>query len=1286
MAQPNELPEKFPCWCRAKYSWGGQTKKDLGFIEGDLIECLNAGDGSWWMGRLKRDKRQIGLFPSNFVVLLEGDQALTGRSEGSLPDTQKSLDKKGTRSSYQAVEKESSDSRWKQSPMPPAMKQGDTDNISPAPIPPPHRHSISDTSRRMLMAMSPHLPQASTASEAPDLVSSKNPWAKFATQSTSDPNPDTLTQPVNFGSKAGRRHSLGIEETNSANTTKLPVAIRDFGDTPSKLASGRPENDIQDDLEIVYSGFTTSTRATSGAYSIATASSAQSSITNSSVFSSLSSASTDKSSVASSSSLARKGIEPKKANPFRSAFFENLIRNSKEKRAAKAPTFAHWKESNSEQASASTLAGYDWVSVRRDVNRSSTPGPADQEERILQTRSLDEPHMYPVEELYESQTNGESRDGSHVQDPFKLIDNFDLIDERVKHFVSLPSRITAAVLATSFLCRPYKSEISKIRAIFVWCSSQLHWQQDEDTVSHHSKQADTSLVIQQREGTSRGIAAVVQDMCNAVGVVVEMIEGQFKTPAEGHIMMHWWNAVLIHNEWRFMDACLAQPNFIKSSTLIEKASKLEFFLTIPVELCWTHVPADHCQQHLLPCVSTTLLLALPSAYPAFFQLGLSLHKYNLSMIKLRGLEMCVVNLNVPEDIEIVAEVKVAGQIQGGIDSSTVNTELLQALALAQPKWYRIGHNVRLKRYTIKAALPSGVTSGSLKIYAGKRGLTHSRKGNVRPLALIVPISHLGSENPEFKFCRRHATPHATRNDLYLSQPQCLYLLRNCTYVFQVLQHAATVPSDDDSEGNKERPAKMAIQSPSGKIIRLLRNTNSVPSQTSKEKDLESEVLGTSYETVIKVGETGIWRGLVLADRSARWCVWAEWQCIDGLKRHDNHDPHTEALTANESRQTDAESVVIESGLGKPPLRSGDVLSEESVSPTRNDEELAKERFKIPRSELENVLKLHAESINHDKVVANHPLQAGTAAIRTPSVIAESVEEVGDSDATGSFKNPWDPDSFEKLVHFTSAPKEKETGKDLPQLPLSPIDSIETLIKTIEDDLLREDKASHRSDTLSHVGDAHDTAEIQQSHPTESKTLDMDPPQSLVAVSPDQPIDLSCKDSNFFELKDSSSAQAHLVQTDPSRTARSEQSQIAIDFSEFGSQKSLGDEHVHVTPSDDFSKGLETEDSISNDDEMVAKSEADFREDSTRPGVEEGPVAQLNPLRLDDEGRSYQGIWYWAVDAVKSNCTSVAALFGWSLFTTRETNKVAITWTCVSPDSPLSFFPIGKSHIYLYRRS
>ncbi|KAJ3558734.1 hypothetical protein NPX13_g9653 [Xylaria arbuscula] len=76
---PPPLPTRFPCWCRAVYSWGGESTRDLGFIEGDLIECLNAGDGSWWTGRLRRNKT-VGVFPSNFVEVLPDDFRPISRS------------------------------------------------------------------------------------------------------------------------------------------------------------------------------------------------------------------------------------------------------------------------------------------------------------------------------------------------------------------------------------------------------------------------------------------------------------------------------------------------------------------------------------------------------------------------------------------------------------------------------------------------------------------------------------------------------------------------------------------------------------------------------------------------------------------------------------------------------------------------------------------------------------------------------------------------------------------------------------------------------------------------------------------------------------------------------------------------------------------------------------------------------------------------------------------------------------------------------------------------------
>ena len=75
-----------------------------------------------------------------------------------------------------------------------------------------------------------------------------------------------------------------------------------------------------------------------------------------------------------------------------------------------------------------------------------------------------------------------------------------------------------------------------------------------------------------------------------------------------------------------------------------------------------------------------------------------------------------------------------------------------------------------------------------------------------------------------------------------------------------------------SQQQHQKGAKLAIQTPSGKIIRLTKKTEYV-----NGGDMASD--GDTWETIVKVGEKGPWRGLVLADRSVRWCVFCEWECF-----------------------------------------------------------------------------------------------------------------------------------------------------------------------------------------------------------------------------------------------------------------------------------------------------------------------------------------------------------------------------------------------------------------------
>jgi transglutaminase/protease-like cytokinesis protein 3 len=304
-----------------------------------------------------------------------------------------------------------------------------------------------------------------------------------------------------------------------------------------------------------------------------------------------------------------------------------------------------------------------------------------------------------------------------------------------------------------------------------------------------------------------------------------------------------------------------------------------------------------------------------------------MHAYDTSIIRMDGLEMCTLSINVPADVEIVAEVEARKYLHdqdGDVYEDADN--VTKKRALAQASWYRIMPNTEMcqKRYVIKAVLPGDEGIGVLKVYAGKKGLMLSSRDIVHPLALALPLYHSG-ENPAYDFVMRHPTPHATRQDLYVVQPQCLRLGAGETYVFCVRQHAASVASSPATEQagfdlrpsspnplvrptsamsmtssaagsnpsefngsnangmpagikSKDKPAKLAIQSPGGKIIRLSRKYEGLP-QPSQLKEVDGEMLGSVWETIVKIQERGIWRGLVLADRSARWCVWGEWECV-----------------------------------------------------------------------------------------------------------------------------------------------------------------------------------------------------------------------------------------------------------------------------------------------------------------------------------------------------------------------------------------------------------------------
>ncbi|TVY40116.1 cytokinesis protein, partial [Lachnellula subtilissima] len=551
------------------------------------------------------------------------------------------------------------------------------------------------------------------------------------------------------------------------------------------------------------------------------------------------------------------------------------------------------------------VGGIDWVQVRRDVNRSNTLSRIERVERKERCQMMDYPAISPVEELFEGCEGDEGADGNPVVEStdFHAV-NLSLVDKNSRFINSLPPMTNPVSLATGFVCRPYRSDVQRLRAIFTWVSEKINWEDGLES------DPDSRRVIQTKRGCAEEVAVLVLEMCAAVGIHAEVVRGYLKTPGEVPELgimprpNHFWNAVIVDGEWRIIDCSLASPSNPQRGQYSSAGGQVAeswWFLTRPTEICWTHIPEQHEQQHLCPPMAFEVLLALPCACPPYFKNALHMADYDTSLVRIEDLELIHIKFTVPSDIECVAEVEARAFERDADGDFFESGDVIKKRALSQAEW--IGGQ---KRYTVKALLPGDEGHGTLKVYAGKRGLMHSIKDIPHPLAFALPIIHTG-DNPAYEFLTRHPTPHAQRHDLYVAQPQCQRLALNNTFVFAVRQHPSSLTTSSSNPGGaspipfmrpssamsttesaasgsnpstssaytSKKPAKLAIQSPGGKVLRLMRKEEKiqVTSQGLEKGD------GGTWETIIKVGERGVWRGLVLADRSARWCVFAEWTCV-----------------------------------------------------------------------------------------------------------------------------------------------------------------------------------------------------------------------------------------------------------------------------------------------------------------------------------------------------------------------------------------------------------------------
>jgi bifunctional glutamyl/prolyl-tRNA synthetase len=367
------------------------------------------------------------------------------------------------------------------------------------------------------------------------------------------------------------------------------------------------------------------------------------------------------------------------------------------------------------------IGSTDWVQVRRDVNRSNSLSKNERQERAERCHMMDLPALNPIDILNEAVEGDEGLDGLPIAEPTDFAAcNLAHVDKGTRFINSVPIGAAPATLAQGYICRPFRSDVQRLRAIFTWVSERIAWEDDFEG------EMDTRHVLQSKRGCSEEIAMVVAEMCASVGLHAEVVRGYLKTPGETLDLEsvarpnHFWNAVIVDGEWRIMDCSLAgptNPRRVHYSTAGSQVAETWYFLARPLEICYSHVPLLPEQQHICPPQPHDILMALPCATPVYFKHKLSMIDFDTSLLNLENLEMAHVYINVPEDVECVAEIEARAYSQDADGDYFESGDFVRKPALAQVEWLR-----GQKRYTIKALLPGDEGHGVLKIFAGPRGL------------------------------------------------------------------------------------------------------------------------------------------------------------------------------------------------------------------------------------------------------------------------------------------------------------------------------------------------------------------------------------------------------------------------------------------------------------------------------------------------------------------------------------------------------------------------------------
>nr|XP_023651404.1 kyphoscoliosis peptidase-like [Paramormyrops kingsleyae] len=200
---------------------------------------------------------------------------------------------------------------------------------------------------------------------------------------------------------------------------------------------------------------------------------------------------------------------------------------------------------------------------------------------------------------------------------------------------------------TKAITREAKSDLEKLRAIWVWLCHNIEYDLD-GYLGLSEKLCSPEQVIEAGRGVCCGYSSICQEMCREVGIEclevpghgkgIDYQQGQSYQNIESN---HMWNTVQLGGHWYLLDACWGAGKVdIKKKAFIKRYEDF-YFLADPEDFIDSHYPAEQKWQLLDTPITLEEFEKRVFKTSQFYRLGLKLMKPRHSLLVTEGGEATV---------------------------------------------------------------------------------------------------------------------------------------------------------------------------------------------------------------------------------------------------------------------------------------------------------------------------------------------------------------------------------------------------------------------------------------------------------------------------------------------------------------------------------------------------------------------------------------------------------------------------------------------------------------------